>query len=66
MDLILDYIRKQKERIMFSKLNAYFQYTTGSSEAMIKQAVAVLENIDLIESKEIFFEGGYDYFYKVK
>lgn len=51
-DEVLKYI-KQNPNVELTKLDAYFQYTTGSSETMIKQALAVLENVGLIESTEI-------------
>jgi predicted transcriptional regulator len=51
-DEVLKYI-KLNQPVELTKLDAYFQYTTGSSETMIKQALAVLENVGLIESSEI-------------
>ena len=56
-DAVKDYI-KDNPNIELTELDAYFQYTTGASESLIKQALAVLENIGLIESKE-YFEDGY-------
>ena len=51
MDNVLEYI-KNNPNVELTKLDAYFQYTTGASETMIKQALAVLENVGLIESEE--------------
>ena len=50
-DAVKEYIQTQKE-VDELKLNAYFQYTTGASSMLIKQALAVLESLDLIECIE--------------
>jgi hypothetical protein len=64
MDAILDYIRDKKE-VDLVKLEGYFQYTTGASSSMIKQAIAVLESINLIETEELF-DMGTKYIIKAK
>jgi hypothetical protein len=51
-DEVLNYIKKEKQ-VALIKLEAYFQYTTGASSTSIHQALAVLENIGLIESEEV-------------
>jgi len=50
-DKVKSYIDSQKE-ISELKLDAYFQYTTGASSTLIKQALAVLESLDLIDCEE--------------
>lgn len=51
-DLVLEYI-KQNPNADFTKLSAYFQYTTGATHSSINQALEVLENVGLIKSEEI-------------
>lgn len=57
-DDIKDYI-KNHPKIALSKLEAYYQYTTGASSSLIHQALAVLENLELIRSEDIDLETYY-------
>ena len=50
-DLVRDYI-KSKGEVTEIVLEGYLQYTTGASQTSIRQALAVLESIDLIECIE--------------
>jgi len=50
-DLVREYIFNNNG-VNEVKLNGYLQYTTGATESSIKQALAVLESIDLIKCKE--------------
>jgi len=50
-DLIKKYIG-ENSGVNELKLNAYFQYTTGATDTSIKQALAVLESLDLIKCIE--------------
>ena len=52
MDLVLEFVREKKE-ISLITLEGYFQYTTGASSTSIKQALAVLESLNLILIEEI-------------
>ena len=50
-DLVRDYI-KEKGLILEINLMGYIQYTTGASATSIKQALAVLESIEIIDCVE--------------
>jgi hypothetical protein len=51
-DEVLNYIKKEKE-VALIKLEAYFQYTTGASSTSIHPALAVLENVGLIDAEDV-------------
>lgn len=55
MDSIKSYIQEQG-RIEYSKLDAYFQYTTGASTTLIQQCLAVMENLGLIACEEVHID----------
>jgi len=50
-DLVAEYI-KNKNIVSEIELNGYFQYITGATDSSIKQALAVLESVGLIECIE--------------